>query len=400
MFNINKYLRKEYKNGAELQVNDENIKIITNIVSIVQGRETVKDIDVFEQEARSVKYLIIPSEYEKINDFIEKNKIESEINFKEKKLLLIKTILFNDFRNYEELSSRIGLSVKEIRKILQSKTLVSEYSKSAFVKIGEKISVLDDFERKKEADERYSKKRLYKLKSYDEYVWLYLNSREKISVVRTSKTMPALFRRDIESGELSDNYPKDILKKIEEKSDFLNRHKDKKNSQLIRNYKMIDIVKDDVLYANTYIINKLKLVLTYFSYFGNIERMLENEEDLASYNSVLSSLMLPELEDYLKKDAYLKLNKYLEVEKMYQSTIYGKRVDLVRNNFLEYSGNLYFGLENCDNKELVLYLLGDKIVREQFGEDIYNRVIEILNAYDDKKYVIDELYDAKQLSLK
>lgn len=404
--NRKKYNTKDIKNYLKNErikewktLSDYYKDILNKLIEFYFDDIKVENLTKLKQELESVKYLLSDSFYQKLTEKIEADKMKKILEEKENSCKTIKILLLNDIKSYEELSNISGLTIEEIKKILKSKKLVLEYDENTFIKIGEKVSILDETEaQKKEIPEE---KRRTILMEFDEFFDIYLNSRYASECLMPSHCRYPLksIYKYLKKDEYKENFPEDILEQLAIKGNELKYTHDRKDSVVIRDAKIIKIVKPEITNATPFILSKLELVTQFFEYFGNIEKMTKEIDSIPSYNSILSSLMLPQLREYLTDEANLKLSKYLDIEKMYQSINYIKRVGLVRSVFLKYSGNLYSLIDNKDEEELVLRILSDKIVKQEFGEDIYNKTLILLEEYKKKSYVIEELQKVKTKAL-
>lgn len=399
MLKIRKFLRKEVKNNGIL-ITEEDKLIIEKLVDFYFNGVLTDDIDELNLQRVKVKLLLDIPFYKEVGREIERVRIAKALEEKQKSFDVIKILLSNDIKSFEELSEITNLSVLELKKIFENQQLFLEYGEDVFVSLGEKISVLEEYERQivlqQEKQKREDEKKMKNFKQIDDFLWIYLNSRYRNSDITNFannyiKRVQAVILKD----EYRENYPEDIIDRLRLKGDELKFNKERGSNVVVRDYKIIKIVKPEIIQVSQYILGKLELVASFFENFGNIEKMAGKSKNFPSYNSVLSSLMLPELEDYLTEEAYFKLNKYLNIEKNYQSLNYVKRLELVRDSFIKYSGNLYRVVENKDEEEIALRMLSDKLVKQIAGEEIYNKVLAMLDSYSDKRYVIDELIKNK-----
>lgn len=399
MAKINRYLRKEVKNGNILITEDEKL-IIEKLIEFYFNGALTDSVEQLDLQRKKVKLLIDISFYKEVGRKIDNIKIAKSLETKRKTIDVMGILLSNDIKTFSELSEVTKLSVSELKEILHNKNLISEYDESVFVALGEKLSVLDanekEFIKLQNQERRKEKDKLIKLKLFDEFIWIYLRSRNRSSDM---VEFPREFIKNIQTTVITDEfkelYPVDIVEQLNRKGAELKACKANGKNVVIRDRKIIEIVKPEISKVPSYVLSKLELVVMFFEYFGNIERMSYNDDTLPSYNSVLSSMLLPDLKDYLKEDVYEKLNKYLSVERTYQNLNYANRLEMVRDVLIKYSGNLYSIVNDKDNEELVLRMLSDKLVRKIAGEDIYNKVLIMLEEYKEKKYVIDELMKVK-----
>lgn len=399
MIKINKYLRKEVKNGSILITEDEKL-IVEKLVEFYFNGTLNDDIEELDLQRKQVKLVMDVSFYKEVGREIDKIKIAKTLKMKQKTINIIQILLSNDIKTFSELSDVSKLSIPELKQILHNKSLISEYEENIFIALGEKLSVLDASEKEnlkyKTQELKKEKDKLIKLKLYDEFIWEYLRSRKRYCDMKGfSWEFLRTMRANIISDEYRENYPVDIIEKLNIKSNELKSCKATGKNLVIRDRKIIEIVKPEINKVSPFILSKLELVVMFFENFGNIERMTASNDFLPSYNSVLSSMLLPELKDYLTSDAYTKLTRYLTVEKTYQTLNYTSRLDMVLDVFCKYSGNIYSIINDNDNEELVLRILSDKLVKKIAGDELYNKVLEKLDDYNSKRYVIGELLDAK-----
>jgi len=403
MQKIKKYLRKEVKGGLVLITEEEKI-IIEKLVKFYFEGILEGDIEEFDLQRIKVKLLLDIPFYKELGREIDKLRIVKALEDKQKSLGVIKILLSNDIKTFDELSTISNLSVKEIKSIFQNQKLILEYGEDIFVRLGDKLSVLEDNERevirRKELEKREVEKKIKKYRQFDSFLWIYLNSRYRSSDIAY---FPNNYIKTVQNYLLSDefreNYPEDIIEQLRLKGAELKYNKERGSFVVVRDSRIIKIVKPEILQVSQFVLGKLELVANFFEYFGNVERMAANSKKFPSYNSILSSLMLPELGDYLTEEAYMKLNKYLSLEKNYQSLNYINRLELVRDSFIKYSGNLYSIVNDKDEEEIALRMLSDKLVKQIAGEELYNRTLAMLDEYSDKRYVIDELNKVKEKTL-
>lgn len=397
MHDISIYLRKGVRSGKTI-ISDSDKAIIQKLVAFYFGKIEVENLKELNSQRVSVERFLDVAFYKELKSEIKKARITEELVDRQKLINVIKLLLSENIKSYDELSRISNLLIKEVRRILKNQKLILECGEDNVPILEEKIKILrqqeylDDLQKSK--DETKAKK----FKQFDEFLFVYLNSRYRSSdlhyFLNTCATADTV-QTNLSKDEFRENYPEDILEQLKMKGEELKHTKPSKNRVIIRNRRLIEIVKPEITQVEQFILTKLELVRDFFEYFGNIERMVVGSKKNLNYNSILSSLMSPELKEYLTEEAYIKLIKYLSIEKNYQSLNYIKRLEFVRDNFIKYSGNLYTVVENKDEEEIALRMLSDKLVKQIAGEEIYNRVLTMLEEYKDKRYVIDELAKVK-----
>lgn len=397
MHDISLYVRKGVRSGKTI-ISDSEKAVIQKLVDFYFGEIQVENLKELNSQRVSVERFLDVTFYKELKAEIKKARITEELVDKQNLINVIKLLLSENIKSYEELSRISNLSIKEVRRILKNQKLILECGEDNVPILEEKIKILrqqeylDDLQKSK--DETKAKR----FKQFDEFLFVYLNSRYRSSDLHyffntcaTADTVQVNLSKD----EFRENYPEGILEQLKMKGEELKHTKPAKNRVIIRDRRLIEIVKPEITQVEQYVLTKLELVRDFFEYFGNIERMVIDSKKFLNYNSILSSLMSPELKEYLTEEAYIKLIKYLSIEKNYQSLNYVKRLEFVRDNFIKYSGNLYTVVENKDEEEIALRMLSDKLVKQIAGEEIYNRVLTMLDEYKDKRYVIDELGKVK-----
>ena len=402
MRDISLYVRKGVRSGKTI-ISDSEKAIIQKLVDFYFGEIQVENLKELNSQRVSVERFLDVAFYKELKEEIKKARITEELVDKQKLINVIKLLLSENIKSYDELSRISNLSIKEVRRILKNQKLILECGEDNVPILEEKIKILrqqeylDDLQKSK--DETKAKR----FKQFDEFLFVYLNSRYRssdlhyfLNTCATADTVQVNLSKD----EFRENYPEGILEQLKMKGEELKHTKPAKNRVIIRDRRLIEIVKPEITQVEQYILTKLELVRDFFEYFGNIERMVIDSKKFLNYNSILSSLMSPELKEYLTEEAYIRLVKYLSIEKNYQSLNYVKRLEFVRDNFIKYSGNLYTVVENKDEEEIALRMLSDKLVKQIAGEEIYNRVLTMLDEYKDKRYVIDELGKVKVKTFK
>lgn len=397
MHDISLYVRKGVRSGKTI-ISDSEKAVIQKLVDFYFGEIQVENLKELNSQRVSVERFLDVTFYKKLKAEIKKARITEELVDKQKLINVIKLLLSENIKSYDELSRISNLPVKEVRRILKNQKLILECGEDNVPILEEKIKILrqqeylDDLQKSK--DETKAKR----FKQFDEFLFVYLNSRYRssdlyyfLNTCATADTVQVNLSKD----EFRENYPEGILEQLKMKGEELKHTKPAKNRVIIRDRRLIEIVKPEITQVEQYVLTKLELVRDFFEYFGNIERMVIDSKKFLNYNSILSSLMSPELKEYLTEEAYIKLIKYLSIEKNYQSLNYIKRLEFVRDNFIKYSGNLYTVVENKDEEELALRMLSDKLVKQIAGEELYNGVLTMLEEYKDKRYVIDELARVK-----
>ena len=297
------------------------------------------------------------------------------------------SFLLNDFKNYNEFTKEMGMCVKDIRNIIDSR-YGGCFENS---KLEEKLNVLDSWEKEH---------RIKKFKLYDEFLWVYLNSRYYTSVVKKmTGVSPSEFLLGIDKYELRENYPENIEDVIEDKINLLTKLKVSRVSDFIpiRDMEIFKIVNEDVLKVSSKDYKKLEVVLEYLRNYGNIDRMSNNYR----YNqtvvfSIINYVMKSGL---LNQETYLKLKNYDLVHTDLYSLSGKERIVLVQNMLIKYykcNGNLVKLIESERNRELVLRLLNDDIANVILGDRDYQKVLTSLKEYSEKEEVIKIIRKIKE----
>lgn len=392
MKSIKKYLQKELDG---VMISEKELEIIKTLIDFhLYGK--CGNLDKLNDQRITVRHLLDNSFYKQLKCKIDDTRIQKSLKAKENMLNITKTLLSQDINYYQELSDITGVEIPEIEKVFRSKKLFLEYDNEVYIELGKRILKIEENEKSKN-------KRMQKLKTYDEFLAFYLNSRHRCGVTgdKIQNTLHN-FIKDIEENDFANYYPEDILEQLSARGEELKRLKPGKNFVAIRDSEIIKIVKPEINKVTSYEHSKLELVIEFFKYNGNIEEMAKTSKYFFGYNSILSSLMLKNLEVILTEEAYEKLENYLEIEKQYQTITYRNRLDLVKNMvdefFFKYNGNLFALMEKHGNEELVLRLLSDKLVIkcfEKHGEVMSERISLILEEYRDKEYVFKTLKKVK-----
>lgn len=361
----------------DINSSDEEVIIVNELIQFFNDEKaSIDNLVEIEEKIDLVKY--------KLNSVFS-NLLYNKINLikKENDLNSLFVFLFTEFETYEEFSKKIDTSIDEFRKfIARSYGLYFQDSKM-YLKIQEKLDFLEREEQKY---------RIKKFKLYDEFLWVYLNSRYYTSnIKKMTGVSPNEFLKAIEANDLKDNYPEDIKDVIEEKIDLLSRLKISRVSDLvpIRDMELIKIVKSDVLKVSSKDYKGLEVVLEYLRNYGNIDKMGRNYK--YNHHLVLSILDKVKLSDLLNKDTLEKLNNYSSACLDLSMLSVKERGMLVKNMIIKYykcNGNLVKLIESEKNEELVLRLLNDDIANVILGDREYEKVLMSLKEYSEKEDVI------------
>ena len=374
MINIDLYLNKGSIDNNKLEVLKELIQFFySEDIKIDDLLDVEEKLNVLKDDLNASFLSLM---YQKI-DLIKK---DNELN-------LMFSFLLNDFKNYNEFTKEMGMCVKDIKNIIESR--YGGCFKNS--KLEEKLNVLDSWEKEH---------RIKKFKLYDEFLWVYLNSRYYTSVVKKmTGVSPSEFLLGIDKYELRENYPENIEDVIQDKINLLTKSKVSRVSDfvLIRDMEIFKIVNEDVLKVSSKDYKKLEVVLEYLRNYGNIDRMSNNYR----YNqtvvfSILNYVMKSGL---LNQETYLKLKNYDLVHTDLYSLSGKERVVLVQNMLIKYykcNGNLVKLIESERNRELVLRLLNDDIANVILGDRDYQKVLISLKEYSEKEEVIKIIRKIKE----
>ena len=374
MINIDLYLNKGSIDNNKLEVLKELIQFFySEDIKIDDLLDVEEKLNVLKDDLNASFLSLM---YQKI-DLIKK---DNELN-------LMFSFLLNDFKNYNEFTKEMGMCVKDIKNIIESR--YGGCFKNS--KLEEKLNVLDSWEKEH---------RIKKFKLYDEFLWVYLNSRYYTSVVKKmTGVSPSEFLLGIDKYELRENYPENIEDVIEDKINLLTKLKVSRVSDFvpIRDMEIFKIVNEGVLKVSSKDYKKLEVVLEYLRNYGNIDRMSNNYR----YNqtvvfSILNYVMKSGL---LNQETYLKLKNYDLVHTDLYSLSGKERVVLVQNMLIKYykcNGNLVKLIESERNRELVLRLLNDDIANVILGDRDYQKVLISLKEYSEKEEVIKIIRKIKE----
>lgn len=366
MINIEFYLNNS-------TVNNNKLEALKELVQFFYSENVkIEDLSEIKTKLDFLKDDLTPSFLSLINKKIDLIEKDRELN-------LMFSFVFGDFKNYEEFSKNVGLNVKELRSIVTRRYNFCHEN----INIEEKLNNLERLE------QEY---RIKKLKLYDEFLWVYLNSRYYTPVVKKmTGVSPSEFLSKIYEYDLKENYEENIEEIIENKIRLLTRLKVSRVSDLIpiRDMELIKIIDKDVLKVSSKDYKKLEIVLDYLKNYGNIEKMSKNyrynyELVLSVVNSVMNS-------DLINEETYQKLKNYELVHIDFYSLSFKQRNMYVKNMLIKYykcNGNLVKLIENEKNSELVLRLLNDDIAKTIVGNNEYEKILKSLKEYSEKEEVI------------
>jgi len=309
-----------------------------------------------------------------------------ELIKKNKELDLMFSFLFDNFKSYRELYNKTGLDVQKI------KDIINRYG------FGYENTRLED--RLDEFDRMEKDYRIKKFKLYDEFLWVYLNSRYYTSFIKkVTGVSPSEFLKHIVVESMKDNYPEDINEIIESKIEVLTRLKVSRVSDLIpiRDMEVVKIVRDDLYKVSSSDYKRLEVVLDYLKSYGNVEKMDKNYR----YNPVLVYSILDRVlnANLLKEDVSKRIKKYKDVYSSMSLLSVKQKMSLVKSmliNYYTYNGNIVKLIEIEGNPEVVLRLLNDDIANGFLGDREYEKILHSIKMYSDKEEVIKIIKKIKE----
>ena len=265
--------------------------------------------------------------------------------------------------------------------------------------IEKNVQKLDD----EEIYQNEKNKRIMKYRNLEEFLSLYLNSYyDVLDLNLHSKYSSA--QQVLKDPFFIENYDSEIQQKVREKSEELKKiqrnYRTVTYKVSIKDGKKIKYMRENIP-VTPYQKKLLDIFIAYTKCYGNIRKTVEylkNQGFKYSYCYIESSLKSEELKQILSEENLLNLEGYYKAEKVLQGAVISNKRQLVEDVltlFYTYNGNLFKILEKCDmNIGLLFRILTDDMVKNKVGEEKFNQILSVIEAYDDKKMVFDELQKA------
>lgn len=370
MINVNFYLKNKI-------IDDDKLIVLKDLIEFFHNDNAkIDELSVIEEKLDSLKDDLDSSFLSLIYQKIDLIKKDNELN-------LIFSFICGDFKNYNEFSKEIGLNVKELRSIIE--TRVNNES------LKEKLNEIEKLE------QNYRKN---KFKLYDEFLWIYLNSRYHASLVKKMTGVSSSeFLNGIDEDKLRWNYPENIDEIIENKIDFLSKLRISRVSDFIpiRDMELIKIVSEDVLKVSSKDYKKLEVVLDYLKCYGNVEKMTNNyryNQEIVYF--IINSVMMSGLLNY---GTYEKIKNYDLINTDLRLLSVRERKLFVKNMLIKYykcNGNIVKLIESGECEETVFRLLYDSIVSVILDGREYGKVLASLKEYSEKEEVLKVMRKIKE----
>lgn len=251
-----------------------------------------------------------------------------------------------------------------------------------------------------------NKKRIRKYKDLDEFVSLYLkNYYDSIDLRLHSKYNTP--HQVLNDPFFKENYDPEVQKKIRKKALELKKLQRNYGTNTyktqVKDSEKIKLMKER-LPITPYQNKLLDIFIACTKCYGNIRKTVEylrKQGYKYSYCYIESSLKANELRDILNENSLLKIEGFLRAEQVLQGAVISSKRELVNQIltlFYTYNGKIFKILEECDiNIGFLVRTLTDDMVKNKIGEQKYNEILSIINTYDEKKYVFDELNKVKSL---
>ncbi len=283
-----------------------------------------------------------------------------------------------------------------IHKYLGDKDLLqSIFSREIYRMIEVKIEQIGLYSKQ----EREQQKNIHRLRALDEAVYIYLHSRYSMTDPRFKSTQLSKYVSD---DLFKRYYGEEIAEQIKQKGKELTLYADSRRFQytIIRDPELIAIVKPSIIKVTPYQKKILDCVALFLQNYGNIKYILRLKTEYGyNYNYILSSIESEGIRELLKEDTYERLERALALEKELTSPQVSKRkmrVSSMIEGYLLYHGNLFELKKSilCSDDEM-MRLLTDELVYKIYGQELFLEIINALEIYKDKKYVLEHLEKAK-----
>ena len=235
--------------------------------------------------------------------------------------------------------------------------------------------------------------------SIDEAVYIYLHSKYPMM---SPKLKTLGLWKYVSTDFFMRYYGEEIAQQIKQKGKELTNSYDNKLSKniMIRDSELLAIVKPSIIKVMPYQKKILDCVALFLQNYGNIKYIVRFKTDYRyNYNYILSSLESREIRELLKEDVYERLERALVLEKELTCPQISKRkmrVSSMVEGYLLYHGNLFELKKStlCSEDEM-MRLLTDELVYTIYGEKLFLEIVNALEIYKDKKYVLEQLEKAK-----
>lgn len=375
-------------NGLEFYIenqplNTSELEKIYGLIDFYFKEDNLEDLTIIKENFESVKTKFNATFRHLLEKKINLLERELELKTRTEDLRLIYILLLNDFKDYNEYYKLVGLNVEKLKKIVDS--ISSTYlSHDECQKIDEKLETL------REQEQNF---RINHFKKYDDFLWMFLNSRYHTAVIKQiTNVVPSEFTKILDKEKLREYYPENIDEIINNKSSLLYRLRSSRvgNFYTISEVELLEIVKDDVLKLSESDYKKVKLVAEFLKKYGNIEKIIK-KDDLTNYNKVFYLLSDSNLQNILKEEIYIKLRRHLEFEDYLRNLFVIEKVELVKQMLIKYytcNGNIIKLIESLEEEEKVLRLLSDDDVKRLIGINEFEKVSKSLKDYKNKECVI------------
>lgn len=309
---------------------------------------------------------------------------------------LVYKFLFSDFKNYSDFVKKMEMSPSEFRKLINSR--IENITGS--VEIGNEF--LEKLKYWVKQEETY---RRGKLKLYDDFLYVFLNSRYHASNIKTlTSVSPMEFIRGIEKDNMLENYPIDISGIVMDKLDLLIRLKASRVSdvEIVRNMDLVRITNKDILKVSSQDYQKLEIVKDFLSSYGNFDKM--SNKYRYHYNLLCVLYDLNYLKYLVNEETLHKLTDYLNVNAKIGDLSISERISMVENMVRKYymaNGNIVKMIENGENEASVLRLLSDDLLSFVLkNNEDREQVLRSLSDYSSKECVIKFLKKKKNEGFK
>lgn len=247
--------------------------------------------------------------------------------------------------------------------------------------------------------EREQQKNIHRLRALDEAVYIYLHSKYPMM---SPKLKTLGLWKYVSTDFFMRYYGEEIAQQIKQKGKELTNSYDNKLSKniMIRDSELLAIVKPSIIKVMPYQKKILDCVALFLQNYGNIKYIVRFKTDYRyNYNYILSSLESREIRELLKEDVYERLERALVLEKELTCPQISKRkmrVSSMVEGYLFYHGNLFELKKStlCSEDEM-MRLLTDELVYTIYGEKLFLEIVNALEIYKDKKYVLEQLEKAK-----
>lgn len=286
-----------------------------------------------------------------------------------KAIRLLKIVLVDEETNLDKISKFVPIGIGTIKKYAEQNEIIEILlTKEEYAIFKKRVNYILKLDSKKVQNES-----LAVLKNIIDDIY---NTRYKLDDI-CAKNYLSYSRFNkllIDENYLDDRFGKGTREKIKNKlkETSIIRTKGSRNEHIIEDRIQLLIVKPQITHLNTYDFKKLSLAASYIENEANVQEIV-NKHNI-DFISVIAALSDPKLSQILKEEYYLKLNRYISIEKL----LLGNRIVEKQKFIYEIIG--FLGNNGFDKNVAIEYF--------NLPKNLFNR---ILNEITNLTYINDEI---------